>query len=212
MNILFDLDGTLGNTLPLCIAAFREAIEPLANRTLSEEEIIATFGPTEEGTIHALIPEHYEEGVERYLKSYKRLHSSYPGMFEGIPAILKFIKQQQCYVGLVTGKGPKSTQLTLESYALLDYFDCVKTGSIVGPVKRERIEEVIKETKLPRENFVYIGDAPSDIIVSRACGINVIAAAWAPTADFNLLAQHKPDYIFASVSDFSKMLMDQFET
>ena len=29
-HYLFDFDGTLGNTLPLCVAAFREALEPLA--------------------------------------------------------------------------------------------------------------------------------------------------------------------------------------
>ena len=42
--LIFDLDGTLGNTLPLCIAAFKQAIEPLAGRSLSDAEIIATFG------------------------------------------------------------------------------------------------------------------------------------------------------------------------
>ncbi len=206
MNTLFDLDGTIGNTLPLCIAAFREAIEPLANRTLSDEEIIATFGPSEEGIIKALIPEYYEEGVSQYFNSYKRLHSFYPKAFEGISEILKYIKKQKYYVGLITGKGPKSTQLTLESYGLLDYFDCVKTGSEVGPVKRDRIEEVIKETGLPREDFIYVGDAPSDIIDSHACGIKVVAAAWAPTSNFSLLAQQKPDYIFTSISEFSKMI------
>lgn len=207
MHLLFDLDGTLGNTVPLCIAAFREAIEPLANRTLSDEEIIATFGPSEEGTIQALIPDHYEEAMARYLESYQRQHVLYPDAFEGIPDVLAYLKQQPCYVGLVTGKGPKSTQLTLASYGLLDYFDCVKTGSIAGPVKRERIEEVLAETGLPREAFLYIGDAPTDIVAARACGIHVAAAAWAPDADAAALAQRKPDYLFTSVSELSQMLI-----
>lgn len=211
MHLLFDLDGTLGNTVPLCIAAFREAIEPLAKRTLSEEEIIATFGPSEEGTIQALIPDRYEEAMARYLESYQRQHVLFPEAFEGIPDILAYLKRQRCYVGLVTGKGPKSTQLTLASYDLLDYFDCVKTGSISGPVKRERIEEVLAETELPREEFIYIGDAPTDIVAARACGIQVIAAAWSPDADAAALAQRKPDYLFTSVSAFSHMLIDQFE-
>ena len=59
-GLIFDLDGTIGNTLPLCIQAFRQSIEPLAMKKLSDQDIIATFGPSEEGTIQTLIPEHYE--------------------------------------------------------------------------------------------------------------------------------------------------------
>ena len=52
--LIFDLDGTIGDTLPLCIKAFRRSIEPLIGRSVSDAEIIATFGPSEEGTIMAL--------------------------------------------------------------------------------------------------------------------------------------------------------------
>ncbi len=72
--VIFDLDGTLANTLPLCIAAFKKSIAPLVNRTVSEAEIIATFGPSEEGTILALAPNHYDKGVADYLLFYKELH------------------------------------------------------------------------------------------------------------------------------------------
>jgi phosphoglycolate phosphatase/pyrophosphatase PpaX len=48
--VIFDLDGTVANTLPLCIQAFRQSIEPLIKRSVSDAEIIGTFGPSEEGT------------------------------------------------------------------------------------------------------------------------------------------------------------------
>jgi beta-phosphoglucomutase-like phosphatase (HAD superfamily) len=41
--VIFDLDGTVADTLPLCIAAFKKSVEPLLGKTVSEEEIIATF-------------------------------------------------------------------------------------------------------------------------------------------------------------------------
>lgn len=50
--IIFDLDGTIGDTVPLCIAAFKKSVEPLAGRVFSEEDIVSTFGPSEEGTIN----------------------------------------------------------------------------------------------------------------------------------------------------------------
>ncbi len=43
--VIFDLDGTLADTLPLCIQAFRQSVEPLIKRSISDDDIIATFGP-----------------------------------------------------------------------------------------------------------------------------------------------------------------------
>jgi len=37
MNFIFDLDGTIGNTLPLCVEAFHKAVEPFIGRTLSHK-------------------------------------------------------------------------------------------------------------------------------------------------------------------------------
>ncbi len=206
MNLIFDLDGTIGNTLPLCISAFREAVEPLAGRRLTDQEIVAHFGPSEEGTILALIPDRCQTGLERYLDCYRKRHAAYPDAFAGIPDILRFIRKRKRFLGLVTGKGPQSTRLTLEAYGLLNCFDCIKTGSRTGPVKKERIQEVLDETGLPRQDFFYVGDAPGDILAARACGIGAIAAAWAPTADPSLLQKHRPDYLFTTVDEFYDML------
>lgn len=208
MNILFDLDGTIGNTLPLCIEAFRRSIEPLAKRRLTDSEIVAQFGPSEEGTIQALIPKYYDEGIEAYSKWYRKLHHKWAEPFDGIIDILSTLREKGTYIGIVTGKGPISTQITLETYNLLGFFKCVKTGSIHGSVKSERIEEVIKETNSSPESFLYVGDTPVDIMASRACGIKVVAAAWAPTSNYDELESMDPDYLFRSVPDF-KNFIDQ---
>jgi phosphoglycolate phosphatase len=38
--VAFDLDGTIGDTIPICIHAFKEAVSPYSNRQLSEQDII----------------------------------------------------------------------------------------------------------------------------------------------------------------------------
>lgn len=206
MNVLFDLDGTIGNTLPLCIEAFRKAIEPLSGKTITDAEIIAQFGPSEEGTIKALIPESYDEGVKQYLEWYERLHHKWAEPFREIPEILSTLKDNGFYVGMVTGKGPKSTKITLDVYGITDCFECIKTGSIEGPVKKERITEVINETGISATDFIYVGDAPSDITASRACGMKVAAAAWAPTSNYDELKKMEPDYLFKSIEEFKEFI------
>jgi phosphoglycolate phosphatase-like HAD superfamily hydrolase len=202
-GIIFDLDGTLGDTLPLCIRAFRASMEPLAARGLSDAEIIATFGPSEEGTIRLLIPDHYEQALAAYLQHYAAMHDLCPAPFPGIPELLEFLKNQGIRIALVTGKGPHSTVISLERFGLRSFFEFVETGSPAGPVKAAGITAVLgRWSDLPPNSVIYIGDAPSDITASRKAGVAVIGAAWAPTAEPEQLAAMEPDELFYSVEEF----------
>ncbi|NBD24878.1 HAD family hydrolase [Paenibacillus glycinis] len=204
--LIFDLDGTLGNTLPLCIAAFKKAIEPLAGRSISDAEIIATFGPSEEGTVQALIPERYDQGIADYLRHYLELHAMCETPFEGMTELLAFAHGRGVPMALVTGKGERSTVMTLARFGIESYFQVIETGSPQGPRKVQGIQEVIKQLDVAPRDCVYIGDAPSDIQAAREAGVAIVAAAWAETADPALLDSLEPDRLFTSVADFGTYL------
>jgi len=206
--VVFDLDGTLGNTLPLCISAFRKSIEPLINQTLSDDEIISTFGPSEEGTIMALVPEHYEKGISSYLEFYKQLHSMCPVPFDGIKDLLNALKNKSVRIAMVTGKGKHSTDISLEQFGIAQYFEAIETGIISGPRKAEGIQNILNLFKdIPKNEVIYVGDAASDITASRKAGIAVVAAAWAKTAEPENLKKLLPDMFFDNIKDFSDWLM-----
>ena len=66
---IFDFDGTLADTIPLCREAFRRAIRKLDGRILTDEEIERQFGPDDLGVIQKLIPgkpELHERGRELF--------------------------------------------------------------------------------------------------------------------------------------------------
>lgn len=207
-GIIFDLDGTLANTLPLCIQAFRQSVEPLTLKPLSDAEIIATFGPSEEGTIMTLVPEHYEKGIAGYLNFYEDLHDMCPEPFPDVRALLDLLREKNIRIAMVTGKGPYSTELSLKKFGLTSYFDIVETGSPKGPRKADGIRQVLSQwPALNKEEIIYIGDAPSDTTASRAAGIAMIAAAWAPTAEPDILSASKPDELFYTVKDLTSWLL-----
>jgi HAD superfamily hydrolase (TIGR01549 family) len=209
-GIIFDLDGTLANTLPLCIAAFRSSVEPLINRSVSDEEIIATFGPSEEGTIKALAPDFYERGVKDYLHFYETLHHLCPTAFAGVEELLLSLRNNKVRLAMVTGKGNFSTEISLKKFELTHFFEIIETGSPSGPRKAEGIKAVLNEWKeIAKEEVLYVGDAPSDIEASRRAGVKVVAAAWAPTAEPGKLLELKPDEIFYSKADFEQWLQSR---
>jgi phosphoglycolate phosphatase-like HAD superfamily hydrolase len=201
-TIIFDLDGTLANTLPLCIAAFKKSIEPLLQKEISEREIVASFGPSEEGTIRKLIPQHELAGIEAYLHYYNTLHDMCPTAFEGIKDLLDFLAGNNIQLAMVTGKGIHSTRISLEKFGLAKYFEVLETGSPEGPNKINGIRKVLSRLGANTQKSLYIGDAPSDIIYCKEVGIPIAAAAWAETTDAQELIPLSPDWIFYTVSDF----------
>jgi len=205
-TIIFDLDGTIADTLPLCIAAFKQSIEPLLGKEVSEAEIIATFGPSEEGTIRQLIPRHEEAGIKAYLAHYERLHDTCPAPFPGMPALLEFLRSKNIQLAMVTGKGIHSTRLSLKQFNLEPYFEVLETGSPEGPNKVSGIRKVLEKLAADTSESIYVGDAPSDIKACREVGIPIAAAGWAGTTNGNELKTLEPDWFFESIGQFMDWL------
>jgi len=208
-TVIFDLDGTIADTLPLCIAAFKKSIQPWLQKEITEEEIIATFGPSEEGTIRKLIPAHEEEGVKAYLKYYEEMHHTCSAAFPGITALLEYLKNAGVQLAMVTGKGIHSTRLSLKQFGLEQYFEIMETGSPEGPNKVNGIRSVLSRLNANAGESVYIGDAPSDILACREVGVPIAAAAWASTANPKELESLNPDWIFYSVAEFKAWIADE---
>ncbi len=207
--VIFDLDGTIANTLPLCISSFRSSIEPLAGRTVTDVEIIATFGPSEEGTIMALAPLHYNKGVSEYLRIYEENHDMCPAPFDGIPELLAALKEKEVRLAMVTGKGKASAVITLDKFGLSPFFGILEAGNPDGNRKVEGIEAILKAWgNVDKDEVVYVGDTPSDIVTCRQVGIPIVSAAWAETAEPELLIPMQPDYLFYTVTEFAAWLKE----
>lgn len=208
--VIFDLDGTLANTLPLCIQAFRQSVEPLIGRSISDADIIATFGPSEEGTIMVLAPNHYDKGVSDYLHYYEQLHDMCPVPFDGMKEILETLKNRGVRIAMVTGKGKDSTDISLRHFELTHFFEMIETGSPKGARKAEGIQIILDGlTDIKKDEIIYVGDTPSDVIASRKVGVPVVAAAWADTAEPEKLKELKPSELFYTIKDFKNWLADK---
>jgi phosphoglycolate phosphatase/pyrophosphatase PpaX len=205
--VILDMDGTIADTLPLCIKSFKIAIETLSGEEITDRQITDTFGPSEEGTISVFLPDKLEEGVNLYLDSYTRLHKTMcPKPFDGIIEIFETIKKNGIKLALVTGKGIKSLKVTLKLFGLEDIFDAVEAGKPEGADKPQAMKRVMQKLNLLPEECVYIGDTVSDIISAHSVAISIISAAWAECADTENLRKYNPDKICYKVTDLKQLL------
>lgn len=209
--VIFDFDGTIGDTLPLGLRCFHEAIEPLANKRLTDEEIIETFGPTEEGTIMQLIPEHYEEGVKKYLECYEKYHDMCATPFDGIKDLIACLRDSNVKTALVTGKGKKSCDISLKQYDMENSFDWIEVGSLHGTRKAEGIRNVLEHFRIRPKDAAYVGDAPSDITYARQEGVSIISALWGSHTDEQAIKKGKPDFTCYKVEELKQYLEQQLE-
>jgi phosphoglycolate phosphatase-like HAD superfamily hydrolase len=203
-GLIFDLDGTLGDTLPVCFAAFRETFRSYLGRDYDDREIRAMFGPNEEGIFQNLLGERWEEGLRHYLDSYRKAHAQCPEPFTGMRGALDLLRASEVRLAVVTGKGPRSAELSLEALGLTNVFDMVEAGSAQGGVKPRCMSKVVAAWGLDPGNVACLGDAPSDIRSARQIGAVPLGAAWASTADYETLRALEPHDVFRNVDEFTR--------
>lgn len=205
-GVIFDLDGTLGDTLPVCYRAFAKVFRRRLGREFSSAEIHAMFGPSEEGILRRLCPDDADGALKAYLAAYRRAHARCPEPFAGIRGCLDMLRRRGVERAIVTGKGPRSAAISLGEFELSDLFPQVEAGSPDGGVKPEAMGRILRRWGFGPRDVVGVGDSPSDIRSARAAGVASVAAAWAPGTSAARLAACNPDWLFRDVPAFREWL------
>src|SRR5438552_18938165 len=92
--VIFDLDGTLADTIGLIVSSWNAAVEPFAGRRYSQDEVVARFGPTEAEMLRRELPrEHHDAAIETFHRRYAQDHARLAKVFEGIPQMLESLEK-----------------------------------------------------------------------------------------------------------------------
>src|SRR5881392_1163504 len=76
LAVVFDLDGTLADTIGLIVSSWNAAVEPVMRRKYSADEVIARFGPTEAEMLRRELPvEHHAAAIETFHRRYAQDHA-----------------------------------------------------------------------------------------------------------------------------------------
>lgn len=201
-GVIFDIDGTLCKTNQLIFESFRYINKKYLNRNLTDEEIIPYFGPTETEIITKLFPDKTEQVQEDYFQFYKENHNKLASLHDGIKEILHYLKSNNIYIGIYTGKGRKSSEITLSELGIINYFDEIVTGDdIVGSKPDcEGVKIFIDKFNLIPQNVVMVGDAVTDILAAKNCGLIGVSVTW-DSYNKNKVIEFGNDFIFDNNSE-----------
>lgn len=208
-TLIFDLDGTLADTLPLIYEAFNDAFEPVTGQTMTPEEIRGLFGPPDNHVIrNVLEPEHQEAAIDRYVATYERRHRDLVELFDGMDQLLADLHAQGVKLAVVTGKSRNTALMTLEILGVRDRFDVVYAGDDVERQKPDPMALELALNDLAHDDpasAAMIGDSAADVIAGQGVGITTIGVLWGSPDHSDLLAAG-PDIVCGSIADLREAL------
>lgn len=205
-GMIFDLDGTLVNTMPICVQALQETIAYYQHQDLSVAQVQALFGPTEEGIlVKRLGEEQAPAAYARLLESYERLHDTCRQPFPGVEDLLARLQAAGIRTAIATGKGAETAEISLRYTGLRRWVEQVETGFRYGGDKARLIQRVLDDWGLAPQEAAYVGDVPSDMLAAEQAGVLPVGAAWADSAPF---AAHAANgwQLFYNIADLSTWL------
>jgi|GEM_PF-282738 len=182
---VFDLDGTIADTLGMAVKVFKKAITPYMDHEISEKEIRATFGRNEKGMISVLLKDHRDAALNDYYALYEKSAFMCPRPIAGIPELIDYLKGLGLKVYLVTGKSDVTCGISLRGFGMDKTLDAVYAGSEQADGKTTAMKRLLCEQELRADEAVYIGDAISDVNAANDAGIYCLSAAWCPGCDRN---------------------------
>jgi phosphoglycolate phosphatase len=179
--LVFDLDGTLVDSLADLRAALNEMLRGLARRELSADEVRRMIG---DGT-HALVQRalhatgdgvDLENAHQRFLDFYTAAPTRLSRLYPDVAATLSSLTESGARLGICTNKQQAATFAVLEGFNIAKYFDVIVGGDVVSFRKPDprHLLAALEQLRASPDESVMIGDSENDYAAGRGAGAAVI--------------------------------------
>lgn len=205
--VVFDLDGTIVDSVELIIVSFQHAIREVLGREISREESIIWVGRPLREQMALFSPEHADELVAAYREFNHREHDRMLKLYDGVLNLLDGLRSARTKLGLVTSKSRYTTQMAFDLTGIESYFDasvCAdeSPGNKPSP---EPILACLEQLGADAGDAAYVGDSPADLQAARAAGVRAIAVTWG-VFDRATLEAEKPDVLVHTIAELADVL------
>lgn len=206
-TILFDLDGTILNTLTDITNALNYTFKKFNYKERSEKEVRSFLGNGAKVLVSKALPnlENLDEVLKFYMKHYESNGEIYTSAYDGILELLTELKGKY-KLGVVSNKHQEAVENIINKY-FPNIFDIVmgETKEIPKKPAPDMLNIAIQKLNTTHEQTLFIGDSEVDIKTAQNAGVDVIAVAWG-FRDKEELIDCRPNYLIDEVNDIRILL------
>lgn len=202
---VFDLDGTLVDSLGSTVELIQQSVKAITGNDLSAESICEQFGKPEENIFSNFYSEreakkvmdHYVDVFEKNIEAVQ--------LFVGVYNGLERLSNLGIKMGLYTARGRRTTEIILKNLKLHQFFDIFVTGSEVSNGKPhpeglvavyDTAKQIASGQELEISQLVYMGDSHKDILMAKQTGAHSVGVRWCKRCDRVKLNASDPDRVF----------------
>ena len=208
--VLFDLDGTLIDSIGLLLACVHHAFE---GRTPAptDEEWIATLGTPLRAQLSAYIDsdEEIEAVTSKYRTVQREHHDLLTADYPGVRETLVELEKRGHPMGVVTSK---SNEMMDRGLAWLGALAMMGTRIGMNSCELHKpdptpVRVALEELGYEPHEALFLGDSPHDIKSGNAAGVISVAALWGPFTR-EQLEPHNPRYFLEQITGLPALLDD----
>jgi pyrophosphatase PpaX len=205
--VVFDLDGTVVDSVELIIVSFPHAIREVLGREVSREEAVAWVGRPLGEQMKLFSPEHADELADAYREFNHREHDRMLTLCDGILHLLEGLHTAGVQVGLVTSKSRYTTQMAFDLTGIEGYFDATICADEAPDNKPSPapILACLEQLGVGPAESAYVGDSPSDIQAALGAGVAAIGVTWG-VFPVDKLEAEKPDVLVHTIPELAEAL------
>jgi len=180
-NFIFDLDGTLVDSLPGITGSINAALPPSARWVVDVRPFI---GPPVRSILQSLSQTAGEDELDQMERKFRQSYDAdgwrNTREYSGAKALLDRLRTARKRIFLVTNKPAHPTARILETLALRPYFEDVLTPDSRTPKfqnKAQMLRELVSRHDLRTDECLMIGDTTDDGNAAAALGMQAIFVA-----------------------------------
>jgi len=173
-SITFDLDGTLLDSIHSITESFNHMFSTLGYPSMSVHQVARKTGISLKDFVRSFLrPEEAEHGVKIFRDYYDTIFLQKTKLLPGVMDALRGLDGSMVK-GIVTNKRGKYARMLASHFGLdhhLVHIIGAEDGFKAKP-SSEMFDAFIERSGIPRENTIYVGDAPVDIEAAHNSGID----------------------------------------
>ena len=174
---IFDLDGTLTNTLESLTYSVNETLKEMGLRTISSEQCRQFVGNGARCLMKRALQ---EEGMKVYGRIFGANCTYHVTPYEGIPEMLDELKKRGMKLGVLSNKPHGQTVDVAEKIFGSGMFDEIQgqSESLARKPDPAGVFYLLEKMQISKEECLYIGDSEVDIATGSAAGVKSVGVSW----------------------------------